>query len=395
MIATLTLSLLVLMSGAQPSPHAEFLRHNREARAARERKDDAAFLRHVLALQPFVPGNPTARYALARGHALNGNKDAALAELRTLARQGFGYKVLEEPAFAPLAGDEAFRRVAADLLANAPGVGAARLDTLKLPDEMTGEAITWSPASGSFLLGGKGGVYGLGPDGSSAKQLLGKWDAGVLGIRADPATGTFLACVNDEKAGTSQVARHRLADGALLATYPLPAAGALCNDIAILPGGGFAVTDTNNGLVFRLEQNRLAALPLGRPIFLPNGIAADPAAGRLFVADADGILVHDIGAGQSWQLEPETTSLASIDGMIWHKGALIGVQNLATPARLLRISPDAGARRASVAVLLAGPVISEAATVAAIEDEAFVYSRPRGEGGGGSEGSPRLVRVRL
>lgn len=393
MIATFALSLLLLApGGAEPSAFAEFQLHNREARAARERSDHPAYLRHVRKVRSFVPGNASVRYALARAHALNGEEEAALAELATLARQGFGYKVLDEPAFARMAGLEAFRKVAAELLANGTGEAAARLGTLTLPDEMRGEAIAWSPASGSFLLGGKGGVYSLGPDGSNAKRLLGQWDSQVLGIRPDPATGTFLACVNDEKAGTAQVARHRLSDGTLLATYALPASGALCNDIALLPDGGFAVTDSNNSLVFRLQRGRLAVLRLDRPLFFPNGIAADPAANRLFVADADGIVVHDIATARSWPLAPEATSIAAIDGMVWHQGALIGVQNQTVPARLLRIRPDAAARRAGVEVLSADPALGNSATVAAMDGEAFVYSHPADED---SKAPSRLLRIGL
>lgn len=393
MIATLAASLLFLAAGAaEPAAHAELRLHSREGRAARERGDHGAYLSHVRKVQSFVPSNASVRYSLARAYALNGRHDSAIAELATLARQGFGYKLLDEPAFAGMAGLEAFRKVADAHRANEAGEAAARLGALTLPGEMRGEAIAWSAESRSFLLGGEGGVYSLGADGASSKRLLGKWDAMVLGIRPDPSTGSFLTCVNHEKAGTSLVARHRLVDGALLATYPLPAAGALCNDIALLPGGGFAVTDSNNGLVFRLEGGRLAPLPLGRPIFLPNGIAADPAAGRLFVADADGIAVHDLATGESWQLETEATSVAAIDGMVWHKGMLIGVQNQTSPARLLRIRPDPAARRARVEVLLADPAVGIAATVAAVGDEAFVYSRSRDES---SREQPALVRVRL
>ena len=392
MIATLALSLLLLApGGAEPSPFATFQLHNREARAARERNDHPAYLRHVRVVQAMLPGNASVRFALARAYALNGREEDAIAELATLARQGFGYKVLDEPAFARMAGLEGFRRVAAELLANGTET-AARLGTVALPDEMRGEAIAWSPASRSFLLGGRGGVYSLGPDGSSARRLLGKWDTQVLGIRPDPATGTFLTCVNDEKAGTAQVARHRLSDGALLATYALPASGALCNDIALLPDGGFAVTDSNNSLVFRLERGRLAPLRLGRPLFFPNGIAVDPAGGRLFVADADGIAVYDLATADSWQLAPEETSVGSIDGMVWHEGTLVGVQNQTVPARLLRIRPDPAARRAGVEVLLADPALGDSATVAVTGGEAFVYTRPRD---GDAEGRPELVRVRL
>ncbi|HEX9964204.1 MAG TPA: hypothetical protein VGB04_04395 [Allosphingosinicella sp.] len=393
MIATFMASLLFLAAGAaEPPAHAELRRHSREGRAARERNDHGAYLRHVRELQSLVPGNASVRYSLARAYALNGRNEAALAELATLARQGFGYKLSDEPAFARMAGLQVFRKLVGEHRANEAGEAAARLGSLKLPLEMRGEAIAWSAESRSFLLGGEGGVYNLGADGHGSKRLLGKWDATVLGIRADPSRGSFLTCVNHEKAGTSQVARHRLADGALLATYPLPAAGALCNDIALLPSGGFAVTDSNNGLVFRLDQERLSELRLGRPIFLPNGIATDPASARLFVADAEGILVHDLATGESWRLEAETTSIAAIDGMVWHQGYLIGVQNQTSPARLLRIKPDREARKADVAVLLADPAVGNSATVAAIADEAFVYSRSRQEGG---EEQSSLVRVRL
>src|SRR5687768_16084340 len=134
MIATLALSLLLLApGGADPSPFAKFQLHNREARAARERADHPAYLRHVRVVQALLPGNAPVRYSLARAYALNGQDGAALAELATLARQGFGYKVLDEPAFARMAGLEAFRKVAAELLANGTDGAAARLGTLALP----------------------------------------------------------------------------------------------------------------------------------------------------------------------------------------------------------------------------------------------------------------------
>ena len=144
--------------------------------------------------------------------------------------------------------------------------------------------------------------------------------------------------------------------------------------------------------MFRLERGRLAALGFGRPLFFPNGIAVDPAAGRLFVADAEGIMVQDIATARSWQLAPETTSIAAIDGMVWHEGALIAVQNQTIPARLLRIRPDSAARRAAVEMLSADPALGNSATVAVTDGEAFVYSRPAD---GDAGGRPKLLRVRL
>ncbi|HEV2568584.1 hypothetical protein [Sphingomonas sp.] len=391
MTGIFTLSFLLLLgAGAELTAYERFQLHNRESRAAQDRKDYPAYLGHVREVHALLPGNATIRFRLARAHALNGQRDAALAELRTLARQGFGYKLSEELAFAAWADDPEFRQVEATLLANNGGDIRSRLGSIPLADELRGEAIAWSPASKSFLLGGKGGVYSLDRDGRGQRLLAG-WAEGVLGIRPDPATGSFLVCVSNEKVKTAQVARHRLSDGAVLATYPLPATGALCNDIAILPGDGFAVTDSNNSLVFRLENDRLAPVRLTLPIFLPNGIAADPA-GRLFVADANGIVVHDLTTSESWQLEPETSSFAALDGMVWHEGALIGVQNQTVPARLLRIRPDAAARRARVGVLLADGALRNSATVAVVGKEAFVFTRTRDEQ---DKTLPALVRVRL
>jgi hypothetical protein len=387
-----TISLFLLLgAGPELSAYERFQLHNRESRAAQDRKDYPAYLGHVREVHALLPGNATVRFRLARAYALNGQRDAALAELRTLARQGFGYKLADEPALALWASDREFQQVASELVANGAGDTRARLGSITLADELRGEAIAWSAASKSFLLGGKGGVYSMGRDGSG-KRLLGKWDEGVLGIRPDPASASFLVCVSNQQAGTAQVARHRLSDGALLATYPLPAANALCNDIAVLPGGSFAVTDSNNSLVFRLENGQLAPVKLDLPIFLPNGIAADPAGRRIFVADANGILVHDLVASRSWQLEPETSSFAALDGMVWHQGALIGVQNQTVPARLLRITPDNAARRAKVEVLLADPTLSNSATVAVVGNEAFVFTRTRSDA---SSSPPALLRVRL
>src|SRR5688500_9830525 len=103
MIAT-ALSLLLLAAGAaEPPVHAELRRHSREGRAARERNDHGAYLRHVRAVRSLVPGNASVRYSLARAYALNGRHQAALAELAALARQGFGYRLADEPAFASMA----------------------------------------------------------------------------------------------------------------------------------------------------------------------------------------------------------------------------------------------------------------------------------------------------
>ena len=72
---------------------------------------------------------------------------------------------------------------------------------------------------------------------------------------------------------------------------------ALCNDIALLKNGSFAVTDSNNG-VFHLVDGKLEPLALTTPVYQPNGIASDPDKNRLYVAHAGGVVVQDLATGK-------------------------------------------------------------------------------------------------
>jgi hypothetical protein len=129
------------------------------------------------------------------------------------------------------------------------------------------------------------------------------------------------------------------------------------------------------------------------PVYQPNGIASDLDKNRLYVGHAGGVLVHDLAKGESRHLEVANTVIGGIDGMVWHKGSLIAVQNpRGMDTRLLRITPDADARTAKVDVLLAGADFPEnATTVAVAGNEAFVI----GGIGDGEHEEPVLIRAPL
>src|SRR6185312_77391 len=96
----------------------------------------------------------------------------------------------------------------------------------------------------------------------------------ILGIRPDPATRSYLVCVNEADGSNSGVVRHDEATGEIKNVYKLPKPNALSNDLALLRKGGFAVTDSNNG-VFHLVNDKLEPLRLTTPVYQPNGIASD------------------------------------------------------------------------------------------------------------------------
>ena len=144
----------------------------------------------------------------------------------------------------------------------------------------------------------------------------------------------------------------------------------------------------------------LAPLALTTPVYVPNGIASDLEDGRLYVAHANGVLVHDLGTAKSRELSVEHTLIGALDGMVWHRGSLIGVQALhfaRMDSRLLRVKPDAEAQAAAVNVLLRGADFpgTSASTVAVVGDDAFVISRTTTKDANGERVEPFLIRAPL
>jgi hypothetical protein len=369
---------------------AEFNAINAAARAARERGDWAAYLANVRKLAAFTPGHPGILVALARGLAQDGDRAAAVAQLNRVADLGFSFPAGDDPAFQTLKDDPGFVAAARRLADNGKGTGRAK-GTIKLGLTGGSEGIAWSETSKSFLMGASGSIHSYKLDGA-AKPIAKAAAPQVLGIRPDAASRTFLVCVNEPDGSNSAVVRHDGASGEIKGTYKLPTQNALCNDIALLQNGSFAVTDSNNG-VFHLVDDKLEPLGLTMPVFQPNGIASDLDKNRLYIAHAGGVIVHDLTSGKSRELTVTKTLIGGLDGMVWHKASLIAVQNpRGLDNRLLRLTPDADAPSVSVEVLLNGNDFpGHATTVAIAGDEAFVI----GGIGEGEREEPILVRAPL
>jgi hypothetical protein len=385
-LVTLVASLFATLAHADVE---DFNAINGAARAARERGDQAAYLANVRKLAAFTPGNPAIQIAESRGLALNGDGARAVALLNKIAELGFSFAAANDAAFQKLKDDPDFVAAAKRLADNGKGTGQVK-GIIKLGLRGESEGVAWSETT-QFLMGSNGSIYRYKLDGDGAAKPIAKAAGSqILGIRPDPASHSYLVCVNEPDGSNSAVVRHDESSGEIKGTYKLPTKNALCNDIALLKNGSFAVTDSNNG-VFHLEGGKLEPLKLAMPIYQPNGIASDLDKNRLYVAHAGGVVVHDLATGKSSELATEKTLIGGIDGMVWHKGSLIAVQNPRNmDMRLLRITPDADAKAAKVDVLLRGSDFpGDARTVAVAGDEAFVI----GATGSGDREEPILIRV--
>ena len=373
---------------------AEFNAINAAARAARERGDNAAYLANVRKLAVITPNHPSLQIALARGLARDGDGAGAVAQLNRIADLGLSFKAADDAAFRKLKQDLGFVAVAQRLAANGKGTGRGK-GIIKLGLTGGSEGVAWSEQTKSFLMGASGSIYAYKLDGDGAAKPIAKAGGSeILGIRPDPASHSFLVCVNDADGSNSAVVRHHESSGEIQATYKLSIPNAYCNDITLLKNGSFAVTDSNHG-VFHLVDGKLEPHALTMPVYQPNGIASDLDKSRLYVAHAGGVVVHDLTTGKSRELAVAGTLIGGIDGMVWHKGSLIAVQNPRDAAvRLLRITPDADAQSAKVDVLLAGADFpGQASTVAVAGNEAFVLGATKEANAEREE--PVLIRAPL
>jgi hypothetical protein len=390
-----TLAAASLVAAVVQADLAEFNAINAAARAARERGDNGTYLANVRKLAAIVPGHPAIEIGMARGLALDGDGAGAVAQLNRLADLGFSFKASDDAAFQKLKDDPGFVAAAQRLAANGKGTGR-RKGIIKLGLPGGSEGVAWSETTKSFLMGANGSIFSYKLDGDGpAKPIAKAGGTEILGIRPDPASHSFLVCVNEADGSNAAVVRHNESTGEIEATYKLPMKNSYCNDIALLRNGSFAATDSNNGTVFRLVEGKLEPLALATPLYYSNGIASDLDKNRLYVTHAGGVVVHDMATGKSRELAVTGTFIGALDGMVWHKGSLIGVQNPRdTAIRLLRITPDADAQSAKVEVLLVGTDFpGHASTVAVTGDEAFVIGEIKEANGKREE--PVLIRVPL
>ena len=88
------------------------------------------------------------------------------------------------------------------------------------------------------------------------------------------------------------------------------------------------------------------------PVPEANGITLG-ADGNLYVAISTGIAKIDTSTGAPTRMpQPDTVVTGGCDGLYWHEGYLIGIQNVTNPGRVVRIKlADKGTSVAGLIVL--------------------------------------------
>lgn len=338
---------------------ASALLHAGEAAGEETAEDDGlaplrARLERLEALRAGRPGDGILAFYAAMTRAALGRKQEALADLRGLVGRRLGLVPAPGTGFEGLWGDPEFEAVRAQLAADEPRTPDAPVRLALADAGLVPEGVAWDGARRRFLLGSVARHAIVAVDGRGrARPFSAPGDGldAVLGLHVDARRGHLLAVTTNalERSAAAgrrnAVVRYPLAGGRP-ARLEAPEALQL-NDVAAAPDGTVYATDSQGGTLFRAAPGAAALVPFGPAGSLPgaNGVAVAPD-GAVYVAITTGVARADPRDGAARRLpQPDDVVTGAMDGLYWHAGDLVGVQNLTNPGRVVRLALADGGRR--------------------------------------------------
>lgn len=385
-----TLLLTVCFSTAvqpQENPVAASQAHLQDASAAYRAGDAQGFTTALEAAYELNPASIYTRYNLARGYAATDQPDKAMALLRGLVNARIDSGMANDPDLEVLRERPEFRqllrRLEADLKPQVTSTAFVSVDLLGLIPE----GIAYEPASKRFFFGSmrSGDVYVL--DADLQLSRFATIDTGrrlsAIGMTVDTArhrlwvAGSAFEMAEgyiedaDIPAGIFAI---DLTTGEVMESYLASDGGSGINDVALGPDGTlYASGDTLR--VLDEQAGRLVPLTTTPALFGSNGISIDPTGKTLYASSYPvGIAAVDLETGAMSFLDaPADVSLYGVDGLYWHEGDLIGIQNGIRPWRLLRLSFNADRSAFSAARNLEFASEATTPTTGAIIDGEIYY----------------------
>ncbi len=284
-------------------------------------------------LQHSLPDRGATLYFLAAARQHLRETREALALLKECIALQEGFDPSGEPAFLELKGSKEFTTLIDGIHRDFPMIAQAREAFRTTEKDLIPEGLAYDAQRNVFYLSSlnRRKIVEIGRDGNVSDFVPADRFGllPVLGIRVNPSDGTVWA---DSFADTGHSELlHFDATGKLLGRFkPEGRAKHGFNDLVIRKNGEVITTDSLANIVYRFDSaaRTFKALAVHRSLFYPNGIALSENDLTLYVADSLGVVSVDLRSGASRDVDPGPRStLAGIDGLYWHNGSLIGIQN--------------------------------------------------------------------
>lgn len=328
----------------------------KQAREAYEAKDFAAYLVNAGDAVALRPNHPRLLYNLAKASALGGKPQEAVRLLERLAKMGMLTRLETDAELQKLLPPESFQILKILFERNRQPVNASsRAFTLPEKDLLT-ESVAYDSVSRRFFVGSvrQRKILTIAPDGkasdfSSPQDNL--WS--VLGMKVDEKRRLLWVCTTafpqmlgfqktDE--GISGVFKYDLNNRRLLKKYVLSnASGAHgLGDLVIARNGEVFATDSAAPAIYRInpKADEIEPFLIDKSFVSMQGLTFTPDEKHLFVADYSlGIFSVEMATKKITRLAPASEVVAlGVDGLYFHQGKLIGVQNGTNPQRVARFS---------------------------------------------------------
>jgi hypothetical protein len=247
-----------------------------------------------------------------------------------------------------------FRKIAAKLEALETAEHRART-AFTLPSTVRSEGIAYDEVDDVFYLSGQEDhLLRVDRNGAITKIAVAPLGekVGRLGMEVDAArrqlwviSAAFDPAAPPEVKGRSGISVYDLRDARRVrqVDYGTADQPSFLNDLALLDDGTAFVTDTGRHQVVRLRPEGTEFEVFASDFRAPNGIAVSEDERTLYVADFRGISAIEIATGARKVLETATL-LNGIDGLVEHRGSLIGIQNVLGRPRVVRVRVNGGNR---------------------------------------------------
>ena len=309
-------------------------------------------LEAIRRLQAQRPGDGLLVYYEAMTLARLGERALALEQLRALAGRRLGL-VPVRGLFESLWDDADFQALRLQLWEEEPRTPEAPAVHRLQDARLIPEGIAWDARRGVHYLGSiarrkvvkvdrAGRVRDLSRPGDDLEAVLGL----ALDARRDRLCAVSTNGFEAAGAGMPRnaVVCWNLATRRVSARADFAEARQL-NDLAFTPDGSLFVTDSAEGSLWRWTLGtRPVRVGAAGALRGANGVAVAP--GAVYVALSTGIARVDPATGALERLpQPDDALTGGIDGLYWDEGALLGVQNVPNPGRVIRLALDEAGRR--------------------------------------------------
>ncbi|HQQ77885.1 MAG TPA: hypothetical protein PLB01_11055, partial [Thermoanaerobaculia bacterium] len=312
----------------------------------------------------FNTKDDAAAYLAATAWAHAGNAPAALEWLDQVWRLN-SCLVPRPKSFEGIASDPRFNDALAVIRAQAPKTHRSAVAFTLGARDLVPADLAWDAAAKVFYVASlrKRKIVRVTPGAAGAPAAMADFagsdgtalDA-VLGLKVDTARRRLWAVTAGDPAmegfrpedyGRSQLVAFDLATGAILGRWsPLTRPPHQFGGLAVDAAGNVWVTDTASGEIHVLKAGaeELAVAAAAGAFVAPKSVAFSADGARVWVSDlARGVYRLDAATGAATLLDqPPGPWPAGLDGLVFHRNALVGVQGTVSVGRVGRwtLEPD-------------------------------------------------------